>query len=68
MPSTHVPKSLTVDNDGTDNDAFINAVTPCSNYVGFQSGGSSEGEQSSAQWVRIVFYDMVTTDLSAGTG
>jgi hypothetical protein len=56
------------DDDGTNNDAFINAVTPCSNYVGFQSGGSSQGEQSSAQWVRIVFHDMVTADLSAGTG
>jgi hypothetical protein len=59
---------ILVDNDGTNNDAFINAVTPCSNYVGFQPGGSSQGEQSSAQWVRIVFHDMVTADLSAGIG
>lgn len=59
---------LLVDNGGTNSDAFVDAVTPCSNYVGFQSNGDNRGEQSSAQWVRIVFHDFVTADVSAGTG
>ncbi|ETS86444.1 hypothetical protein PFICI_00272 [Pestalotiopsis fici W106-1] len=57
-----------VDNSGTNSDGFINAVTPCSNYVGFASGGSKRGEQSSAQWVRMAFHDAITADLAAGTG
>lgn len=57
-----------VDNGGTNSDGFVNAVTPCSNYVGFASNTTIRGEQSSAQWVRFVFHDSVTADLSAGTG
>ncbi|KAI0148949.1 heme peroxidase [Pestalotiopsis sp. NC0098] len=57
---------ILVDNSGTNADGFINAVTPCSNY--FQDRTGIEGEQSSAQWVRLVFHDFVTADVSAGTG
>jgi hypothetical protein len=57
-----------VDNGGTNSDGFVNAVTPCSNYVGFASGGSKRGEQSSAQWVRLAFHDAITADIAAGTG
>ncbi|ETS73537.1 hypothetical protein PFICI_14483 [Pestalotiopsis fici W106-1] len=57
---------LLVDNSGTNFDGFINAVSPCSNY--FQDRTGIEGEQSSAQWVRLVFHDFVTADVSAGTG
>ncbi|KAK9421597.1 putative Peroxidase [Seiridium unicorne] len=57
-----------VDNRGTNSDGFVNAVTPCSNYVGFASGGSSRGEQSSGQWVRLAFHDFITADSDAGTG
>lgn len=57
-----------VDNSGTNSDGFINAVTPCSNYVGFSSGGSKRGEQSSAQWVRMAFHDAITANIAAGTG
>lgn len=59
---------IMVDNGGTNNDAFVDAVTPCSNYVGFASNGSDRGEQSSAQWTRIVFHDFVTANVTAGTG
>lgn len=59
---------LMVDNTGTNNDAFVDAVTPCSNYVGFASNGTDRGEQSSAQWTRIVFHDFVTANVTAGTG
>jgi hypothetical protein len=55
-----------VDNAGTNSDGFIGAVTPCSNY--FQDKTGIEGEQSSAQWVRMVFHDFVTADINAGTG
>ncbi|KAK6071116.1 wsc domain-containing protein 2 [Seiridium cupressi] len=57
---------ILVDNSGTNSDGFINAVTPCSNY--FQDKTAIEGEQSSAQWVRLVFHDFVTADVAAGTG
>jgi hypothetical protein len=57
---------ILVDNSGTNSDGFIGAVTPCSNY--FQDRTGIEGEQSSAQWVRLVFHDFVTADVAAGTG
>lgn len=57
---------LLVDNGGTNADGFIGAVSPCSNY--FQDRTGIEGEQSSAQWVRLVFHDFVTADIAAGTG
>lgn len=59
---------ILVDNNGTNNDGFMNAVTPCLNYVGFASNGSDRGEQSSAQWVRIAFHDFVTGNLTTGLG
>lgn len=57
---------ILVDNSGTNSDGFINAVTPCSNY--FQDRTGIEGEQSSAQWVRLAFHDFITADVAAGTG
>lgn len=59
---------IMVDNFGTNNDGFVDAVTPCSNYVGFATNITIRGEQTSAQWTRIVFHDFVTANISAGTG
>ncbi|KAH8900679.1 heme peroxidase [Thozetella sp. PMI_491] len=59
---------ILVDNQGTNSDGFVNAVTPCSNYVGFANNRTIRGEQTSAQWVRMVFHDFVTADIAAGTG
>ncbi|RDW92072.1 hypothetical protein BP5796_01466 [Coleophoma crateriformis] len=59
---------IMVDNGGTNSDGFVAAITPCSNYVGFASNATIRGEQTSAQWVRIVFHDFVTANLAAGTG
>lgn len=59
---------ILVDNTGTNSDGFVNAVTPCSNYVGFASNTTIRGEQSSAQWVRIAFHDFVTGNVSTGLG
>ncbi|TVY62831.1 WSC domain-containing protein [Lachnellula suecica] len=59
---------LWVDNRGTNSDGFVGGVTPCANYIGFASNGRNRGEQTSAQWVRMVFHDSVTANLAAGTG
>lgn len=40
-------------------------VNPCSLLF---DGNPSSGEQTSAEWVRIVFHDFVTADVEAGTG
>lgn len=61
-------EQIMVDNLGTNSDGFFNTVTPCSNYVGFQSNATIRGEQSSAQWVRFAFHDFVTANLTEGTG
>lgn len=41
------------------------SVNPCSF---FRTGNPNSGEQTSAEWVRIVFHDAITADLVAGTG
>ncbi|KAH6671975.1 heme peroxidase [Halenospora varia] len=41
------------------------SVNPCSF---FRTGNPNSGEQTSAEWVRIVFHDAITADLAAGTG
>lgn len=56
---------IMVDNFGTNSDGFINAVTPCLNYA---TGSADQGEQSSAEWVRVIFHDFVTANTAAGTG
>lgn len=38
-------------------------VSPCSSFP-----KGDKGDQTSAEWVRIVFHDMVTANISAGTG
>ncbi len=57
-----------VDSSGTNSVPIVNAVTPCSNYVGFASDPKDRGEQTSAEWVRFAFHDFVTADVAAGTG
>lgn len=41
------------------------SVNPCGF---FQTGDPKRGQQSSAEWVRIVFHDAITADVAAGTG
>lgn len=60
---------ILVDKIGTNSDGFVNAVTPCSNYVGFASNVTIRGEQqSSTQWVRIAYHDFVTGNMSSSLG
>jgi len=39
-------------------------VNPCSTFL----GSPNQGEQTSAEWVRIVFHDAITANIAAGTG
>lgn len=39
-------------------------VNPCTAFA----GNPALGEQSSAEWVRIVYHDFITADVAAGTG
>ena len=40
-------------------------VTPCSNNL-FKN--PDEGEQTAAQWTRIIFHDAITHDITTGLG
>ena len=42
---------------------LINPILPCN-----KTFPQNSGEQSAAEWVRIVFHDFVTADVAAGTG
>jgi hypothetical protein len=42
-------------------------VTPCDFNLN-SAPNSVSGDQTAAQWVRTVFHDFVTADVSAGTG
>jgi hypothetical protein len=56
---------ILVDNKGFNSDGLVNAISPCSNYI---NGNDNNGEQSTAQWVRVAFHDIATADVAAGTG
>lgn len=47
---------ILVDNGGTNSDGLVNAITPCSNFA---TGNRNQGEQTTAEWVRIVFHEYV---------
>lgn len=56
---------ILVDTHGAHASDFIDAITPCTNYV---SGSQTLGRITSAQWIRVAFHDFVTADVAAGTG
>lgn len=56
---------ILVDTRGAHNSDFIDAITPCTNYV---SGAQTFGRTTAAQWLRVSFHDFVTADVVAGTG
>jgi len=50
-------------------DNVVVSVNPCSFFRTVSPIGSpNSGEQTSAEWVRIVFHDAVTANVAAGTG
>jgi hypothetical protein len=44
---------------------LLSIVTPCSLLFG---ADPNSGEQTSAEWVRIIFHNAITADIAAGTG
>ncbi|KAH8881976.1 heme peroxidase [Thozetella sp. PMI_491] len=52
---------------------FTQPINPCSTFIDEidSSPGSvplNTGEQSSAEWVRLIFHDFITADIATGTG
>lgn len=59
---------IMVDNGGFNSDGAFGAITPCSVYS-FPGGSSQDqGEQTTAEWIRVIFHDFVTGDVSSGVG
>ena len=54
-----------VDTRGAHASDFVDAITPCTNYV---SGAQTFGRTTAAQWIRVAFHDFVTADVAAETG
>jgi hypothetical protein len=53
--------------------AFTVPISPCNKFVDEvdslpPSAPPNTGEQSSAEWVRLIFHDFITADVAAGTG
>ena len=46
-------------------ETLLSIVTPCSFL---QGADPASGEQTSAEWVRIIFHDAITADVATGTG
>jgi hypothetical protein len=60
---------ILVDNWGAYASNFSSAITPCTRYV-TQNGAPSlnSGRTTTAQWIRVLFHDFITANISAGTG
>jgi hypothetical protein len=60
---------ILVDNWGVYASNFSSAITPCTNYV-TQTGAPAlnSGRTTAAQWMRVLFHDFITANISAGTG
>ncbi|KAI4652667.1 uncharacterized protein J4E79_008974 [Alternaria viburni] len=60
---------ILVDNWGAYASNFSSAITPCTNYVS-QTGttGLNSGRTTAAQWMRVMFHDFITANVSAGMG
>lgn len=60
---------ILVDNWGAYASNFSSAITPCDNYVtevGLPAVNS--GRTTAAQWIRVLFHDAITANVTAGTG
>jgi hypothetical protein len=63
--TTSLLETILVQTHGAYNSGFVDAITPCTNYV---SGSQNLGRETAAQWLRNAFHDFVTANVSAGTG
>ncbi|KAI4705879.1 hypothetical protein J4E81_000764 [Alternaria sp. BMP 2799] len=68
-PALSFLEHILVDNWGAYASNFSSAITPCTNYVS-QTGttGRNSGRTTAAQWMRVMFHDFITANVSAGTG
>ncbi|KAI4949473.1 hypothetical protein J4E91_005212 [Alternaria rosae] len=68
-PALSFLEHILVDNWGAYASNFSSAITPCTNYVS-QTGttGLDSGRTTAAQWMRVMFHDFITANVSAGTG
>jgi hypothetical protein len=68
-PQTSLLEHILVDNWGAYASNFSSAITPCTNYV-TQTGAAAlnSGRTTAAQWMRVLFHDFMTANVSAGTG
>jgi hypothetical protein len=66
---TYLLEHILVDNWGAYASNFSSAITPCTNYV-TQTGTAAlnSGRTTAAQWMRVLFHDFITANVSAGTG
>jgi hypothetical protein len=66
---TYLLEHILVDNWGAYASNFSSAITPCTNYV-TQTGTAAlnSGRTTAAQWIRVLFHDFVTANVTAGTG
>jgi hypothetical protein len=66
---TSLLEHILVDNWDAYASNFSSAITPCTNYV-TQTGAASRnsGRTTAAQWMRVLFHDFITANVSAGTG
>jgi hypothetical protein len=66
---TFLLEHVLVDNWDAYASNFSSAITPCTNYV-TQTGIASRnsGRTTAAQWMRVLFHDFITANVSAGTG
>ena len=66
---TSLLEHILVDNWGAYASNFSSAITPCTRYV-TQTGDAAlnSGRTTAAQWMRVLFHDFMTANVSAGTG
>jgi hypothetical protein len=60
---------ILVDNWGAYASNFSSAITPCTRYV-TETGSAAlnSGRTTAAQWIRVLFHDFITANVTAGTG
>lgn len=68
-PQVSLLEHILVDNWGAYASNFSSAITPCTRYV-TETGDAAlnSGRTTAAQWMRVLFHDMVTANVTAGTG
>jgi hypothetical protein len=68
-PALSFLEHILVDNWGVYASNFSSAITPCTRYVS-QTGTTAltSGRTTAAQWMRVMFHDFITANVTAGTG